>query len=117
MQVSCKLEWNKKTKSKLDQFPDEMLHIVAKQTYDLSQQTIPMSNTKGHSGTLRRSSRIGKDFDGWYVGSFTNYAIYVWKMEGANWTTPGTNNQWFLRTLKKNKDLIIRNAINQSWRE
>ena len=31
-------------------------------------------------------------------------------MENVNWTTPGTNNKWYARTLKKHSSTIINNA-------
>lgn len=124
MEVSCKLDWDKKTKKGLERIPKEILVAVAKQTLDMSIPMIPMSNTKGHSGTLRRSSGRGESgvhltSDGCYIGSFTNYASSVWKMNDTttNWTTPGTHSQWFARTLKRNGTTIINNAINQSWKE
>lgn len=120
MNVSVKLQWNKKTYSCLKEMPSDVLYLMAKQTLDLAQPMIPMSNTKNHSGTLRRSSLVGgvrQDANGWYIGSFTMYASSVWKMSGVNWTTPGTNNQWYVRTLKEHQELLTRNAIDKAWRK
>lgn len=124
MQVSCKLEWNKQTRNGLDRIPDEILYAIARQTLDFSIPIIPMSDTPNHRGTLRRSSGRGmsgvhKTFDGCYIGSFTNYASSVWKMNDTTtqWTTPGTHSQWFARTLKKSGTTIVDNAISQAWKE
>ena len=124
MEVSCKLEWNKQTKNGLDRIPDEILYAIAKETLDFSIPMIPMSDIKGHSGTLRRSSGKGmsgvhKTSDGCYIGSFTNYASSVWKMNDTttNWTTDKTHSQWFARTLKKDGATIVDTAISQAWKE
>ena len=120
MDTGVELKWNPKVKKGLKNIPDDILYLVAKQTLDMSVPSIPMSTKKNTSGTLRRSSIAGGvrgssgDF---YIGSYTKYAKYVWNMENVNWTTPGTNNKWYARTLKKHKATIVNNAINKSWRK
>lgn len=120
MDVSCELRWNPKTKIGLKNIPNDILYTIAKQTLDMSVPMIPMSKIKGHAGTLRRSSISGGVRGGkgdYYIGSYTKYAKRVWNMENVNWTTPGTNNKWYARTLKKHSSTIINNSINQSWRK
>lgn len=120
MDVSVEFKFNQKVLNGLKVIPDDVLFEIAKQTLDLSVPMIPMSKIVGHSGTLRRSSISGGVRGGrndYYIGSYTNYAKHVWNMEGVNWTTPGTNNKWFARTLKKHSSTIINNAVNQSWRK
>ena len=120
MDVSCELKWNPTVKKGLQKIPGDILYSVAKQTLDMSYPLIPMSNTKSHSGTLRRASMSGGvrgSKDDYYIGSYTNYASYVWKMEGVKWTTPGTNNKWYARTLKRYGQTIIQNSISKSWRK
>ena len=120
MDVSVEFKFNQKVLNGLKVIPDDVLFEIAKQTLDLSVPMIPMSKIVGHSGTLRRSSISGGVRGGrndYYIGSYTNYAKHVWNMEGVNWTTPGTNNKWYARTLKKHSSTIINNAVNQSWRK
>ena len=120
MDVSCELKWNPKVKMGLQKIPGDVLYSIAKQTLDMSVPMIPMSKKIGHSGTLRRSSISGGvrgSRNDYYIGSYTNYAKHVWNMEGVNWTTPGTNNKWFARTLKKHSTTIINNAVYKSWRK
>lgn len=113
--------WNPKVMKGLTIIPDDILYTIAKQTLDLSQPLIPKSNTPNHSGTLRRATASGGVRGGngdFYIGSYTSYASHVWGMpESTNWTTPGTNNKWFARTLKQHNAVIVNNAINQSWRK
>lgn len=120
MDVSVEFKWNPKVQNGLKKMPDDILFEIASQTLDMSYPMIPMSNIKGHAGTLRRSSKAGGVRGGhgdYYIGSYTKYAKHVWNMENVNWTTPGTNNKWYARTLKKHSSTIINNAIYKSWRK
>ena len=121
MEITYEFQWNKQVQRGLNKIPDDILYTAAKETLDMSVPKIPMSNIKGHSGTLRRSSTAGGVRGGngdYYIGSYTNYASSVWKMpDSTNWTTPGTNNKWYARTLKEHGSTIIDNAINKSWRK
>lgn len=120
MDVSVEFKWNPVVQKGLQKIPDDILYEIAKQTLDLSVPMIPMSKKIGHYGTLRRSSINGGVRGGkgdYYIGSYTKYAKHVWNMENVNWTTPGTNNKWYARTLKKHSATIINNAITKSWRK
>ena len=124
MEVKYKVVWDNKTKNGLNKIPNEILFAIAKQTLDYSIPIIPMSNLVNHKGTLRRSSGRGesgvhKCSGGVYIGSFTNYASSVWRMNDktTKWTTDGTHSQWFARTIKEKGTVITNNAINQSWKD
>lgn len=122
MEITYTLEWDKRTKNGLNRIPNDILYVVAKQTLDMSQPIIPKSDIPNHSGTLRRSTASGGVRGGngdYYIGSYTNYASYVWSLNDSttNWTTPGTHSQWFSRVLKSYGNVIINNAINKAWKE
>lgn len=121
MDVDAELRLNPKVMNGLKRIPDDILYTIAKETLDYSQPIIPMSKMKNHAGTLRRATSSGgvKGGNGdYYIGSYTNYAKYVWKMPSStNWTTPGTNNKWFARALEEHQATIIDNAINKAWRK
>lgn len=120
MEIYYDLQWNESALKGLKKIPNDTLYAIARQTLDRSYPLIPMSNIKGHAGTLRRSSMSGgvRGSNGdYYIGSYTDYASSVWKMTNVHWTTPGTNNQWFTRTLKQYGTTIIDSAINKSWKD
>lgn len=121
MDVDAELKLNPKVMGGLKRIPDAVLYTIAKETLDYSQPITPMSKMKNHAGTLRRETASGgvKGGNGdYYIGSYTNYAKYVWKMPSStNWTTPNTNNKWFVRALKEHQATIIDNAINKAWRK
>lgn len=122
MNVTYEFKWDKKAENGLNNIPNDILYSIAKQVLDMSQPIIPKSNIPNHRGTLRRATASGGVRGGngdYYIGSYTNYASSVWKMNDSttHWTTPGTHSQWFARTLKQNGAVITNNAINQSWKE
>lgn len=115
MDVTAQIDWNPKVKNGLGIIPDKTLYQMAKMTLDMSIPTIPKD-----SGTMRRTSMAGGVRGGngdIYIGSYTDYATYVWRMTNVNWTTPGTNGQWYARTLKQHQATIVNNAINRAWNE
>lgn len=116
MDISVEFKWNPRTKRGLERIPGSILYTIARQTLDISYPTIPRD-----TGRMRTTSMAGgvrsSGLNEYYIGSFTKYAVYPWNMTNVNWTTPGTNNKWYARTLKKNGQTIINNAINQSWKK
>lgn len=125
MEVSWKVDLNQRTNSLLlSTIPDKVMFAIARQTLDMSIPIIPKSNEVNHSGTLRTSSGRGesgvhRDGEGYYIGSFTDYASYVYTMDDntTNWTTPGTHSQWFGRTIRENGKVILENAVNETWKD
>lgn len=123
MDVTTEFAWNKRTYRGLKKFPDVTMYRIARMTLDMTETSIPMSppGTKTR-GQLRRTSMRGgvkKNEEGtYYIGSYTDYASHVWKMpDTTNWTTPGTNNRWYARTIKEKGKTIIDNAVQQSKKE
>ena len=121
MEVTAKFEPNLKTERNLERLPDEVLKAVALQTLDFAYPTIPLSDRK-NSGKLRLTSKehgAQKGYGGYYIGSFTDYASYVWNMDNdrTHWTTKGTGSQWYARTLKKHGKTILNNAVNKAWKD
>ena len=117
--VTTTTELNKKTFKILDDFPSNVLYSVARQTLDLSYQTIPLSD-RVNRGRLRSSSmaygvkqHTSNDYS---IGSDTEYAKYVWLMnnETTNWTTTGTGSEWYKRCFKEKGESILHNAINET---
>ena len=122
MDYEVEFKPNPKVERGLKEIPDDILYSIARQTLDMSVNIIPKSVGQATSGKLRRTSLSGGvrgSHQDYYIGSYTNYAVHVWNMNDAttNWTTPNTHSQWYTRTLKKNGQTIINNAITRSWKE
>lgn len=116
MEIVAKIEWNKKTLNALHKAPDVILYKIASQVLDKSYPMIPKD-----THTMARASKAGgvRGSNGdYYIGSYTRYASHVWVMpDSTNWTTPGTNNKWFSRTLKTYGKTILDSAVNKSFKE
>lgn len=124
MELVVNIVPNTKTQAGLKRIPDRVVYQAARITLDMARSTnaIPMSppGTKTR-GKLRNTSMSGGVRGGngnYYIGSYTSYASYVWKMpDSTNWTIPGSNNKWYERTLKRHGKIILDRAANQGWRE
>lgn len=118
LSVTVDIRPNIKTMAGLQKIPDRVIYIVARMTLD---QTRSDGIIPKDSGRLRTSSMAGgvkKSSDNsYYIGSYTGYAKYVWKMHDVNWTTSGTDGQWYARTMERHGQTIIKNAIDRGWRQ
>lgn len=115
MRISVSFKPNPRVDNGLKKLPDDMLYAIAKQVLDMSYTTIPKDTHKMAISTQAGGVRRGNGE--MTIGSYTDYATYVWNMNNVNWTTPGTNNKWFTRTLKKHGAVILHNAVNRAWKE
>lgn len=115
MEINVKLVPNVKTQTGLSRVPDRVVYSAARQTLDMSYTTIP--RRKGRLRNTSMGAGVRGSNSNYYIGSYTSYASSVWKMENVNWTTPGTNGKWYARTLQRHGTTIMRNAINQGWRQ
>ena len=117
MNVDVNFKWQPGAKNKIKQAPKKMLYDIAKITLDMSYQNIPLSNRK-NSGRLRISSANGgvrEDNQGYYIGSYTNYAKYVWEMGGnTKWSTPNTFGKWYKEVYRKQYNNINKQAVERN---
>ena len=116
MNVDVNFKWQPGAKNKIKQAPKKMLYDIAKITLDMSSQNIPLSNRK-NSGHLRISSANGgvrEDNQGYYIGSYTNYAKYVWiKPKSTNWSEPNTFGKWYEEIWKKQGKSIVDSCVGR----
>lgn len=115
LQITARLEWNKSILRGLNLIGDKGMYMIARETLDRSETKIPKD-----TGKMRTSSMSGgvKGTNGnYYIGSYTEYAKYVWSMTPHHWSEPGTTNQWFIRTLNESGASIVDNALNKYWKE
>lgn len=117
--INCNVEFkpNVKTQNGLKKVPDVVLYTIAREVLDMSQTIIPKDKGKLRSSSMSAGVRgVPGDY---YIGSYTDYASYVWQMPDAttNWTEPGTHSQWYIRTMKEKGEVIINNAVNRAWKE
>lgn len=110
--VSAKLIWNNKTRKALEEAPDKMLYSCARRLLDVTIPNIPFDT----GNTRKSSANAGVRNDGsvYYVGSYTDYAIYPYNMkEGTHWSEPGTYQQWYDRNWKDKGNTILEQAVKE----
>lgn len=118
MEITYNVVPNIKTMTGLKKVPDRVVFNVARITLDMARDTdiIPKD-----TGRLRTSSMAGGVRGGngnYYIGSYTDYASYVWNMpDSTNWTVTASNNKWYARTLERHGQTIINIAIDRGWRQ
>lgn len=99
IEASVEVKWIPSAKKKVLEAPDKMLYGIA---YETLHRTMP--NIPKDTGYMRKTSLNGgvKGSSGdYYIGSYTNYASYVWVMgKDTNWTTPNTFGKWYKKVYK-----------------
>lgn len=110
--------------SQLNNYIDYTVNNMARITLDLTNtQGGANSHFPEDSGELRRASmglgvvRNGKN--SYYLGAkgTVDYAEIVWDYpQSTNWTNPNTYAQWYVKEFKKDKELIIKRAVENAKR-
>lgn len=119
---SAKVVWEKKAQKELQKMPDKVIETIARETLNRTYPTIPMSSALDgnvNRGRLRRETiakGVQKNSNTYYLESPTYYSNYVYNMNNTttNWSTPGTNSQWFKRTWDKQGKSIFSNAVERN---
>ena len=109
------LKWKPGAKEKLTQeIPDKIIYNVARMTLDLVEPTIPENTGKMKRSTITGGVRGGNGE--YYIGSYTNYAKYVYTMDNSRttWTTPGTNSYWFKEYWLKHGNSILSMVLKEN---
>lgn len=114
--VSVSVKWEPGSKMALMSAPDKMMYAIARQTLDRTFPHIPMSRRKGvvHMRQTSMAAGVRGSNGDYYIGSYTDYAKYVWVMPNTtNWTEPGTFGKWYQETYKK----FMKNIVSISIKE
>lgn len=126
MSVEATLKWNEKTRINLQQAPEKVMRMIARDTLDETKSAKVMPNSSratyrippGHrSGELEMSAYengVQGDFEtGFYIGNFTDYAMYVYPKSNVHWTNPNTKTKWFEHIWTTKGSGIIDRAIKE----
>ena len=113
MKVSVKVKLEPKLEENLTFREDRIMYEIASETLKATELGIPLRTGKMRTSSM--NSGVKGSNKKYYIGSYTSYAKYVWKMdENVNWTTPGTNNRWFERTWKNAGERITKYVIERN---
>lgn len=112
--VKVKVRYNTKTMNLLKQAPNKITFSIARQYLDIVTPSIPRDTGRMRLETLRYGVKPIEN--GYQLCSNTNYANYVYNMDNntTNWTTPGTESQWFIREWQRKGQGICMNAIKRN---
>ena len=91
--ADVKVNWYPGKKKEVLEASDKIMYSIARQTLDRTFPHIPMSRRKGvvHMRQTSMSAGVRGSDGNYYIGSYTDYAKYVWVMpRTTNWTEPGT---------------------------
>lgn len=111
--ASAKIVWNPQAKKKLEEVGDKITYEIASRTLDMSYTLIP-KDTKKMAQTSKKAGVRGANGH-YYIGSYTNYATYVWVMpKTTNWTEPGTQGMWYDVAWKKYGKTITSECIRKA---
>lgn len=126
MSVEATLKWNEKTRINLQQAPEKVMRMIARQTLDLTGSSKVVANSSGaryklppghRSGDTERSmfekGVQGDMSTGLYIGNFTDYAMYVYPKSNVHWTNPNTKTKWFEHIWTTKGSGIIDRAVKE----
>jgi hypothetical protein len=113
MEVSAKVEWIPGARDLILGFPDKTMYQVARMTLDYTEPHIPFN-----TGTMEKTSMregVKGSSGNYYIGSFTDYASYVWQMgKNTNWTNPSSYPKWFQTVWKEKGSNIVKQAVERN---
>ena len=115
--ADVKVNWYPGKKKEVLEASDKIMYSIARQTLDRTFPHIPMSKRKGvvHMRQTSMSAGVRGSNGNYYIGSYTNYAKYVWVMpRNTNWTEPGTFGKWYQEIYTKQKKSIVGIAIKEN---
>lgn len=115
MKVQAKVRFIRKNLQKVEQAPDKIMYAIARMALDMSFTKIP--KLTGATRQTSTSAGVRKRGNSYVIGSYTDYASYIWDMESrisnVNWSEPGTMSFWYEDTWKKKGQKIKTEAINK----
>lgn len=120
MEISVDIKLNKDTVDGLKRVPDIALYTIAREVLDRSYDIIPKDTGDMRTSSMERGTKGVQGGNGdYFIGSYTDYASYVWNMNDrtTHWTEPNTHSQWFLRTIKEKGTVIVDDALTRAWKD
>lgn len=114
MSVEATLKWNEKTRINLQQAPEKVMRMIARQTLDLTGSSKVTAYKTGKTERSMFEKGVQGDMStGLYIGNFTDYAMYVYPKSNVHWTNPNTKTKWFEHIWTTKGSGIIDRAIKE----
>lgn len=115
--ADIKVNWYPGKKKEVLEASDKIMYTIARQTLDRTFPHIPMSRRKGvvHMRQTSMAAGVRGSNGDYYIGSYTNYAKYVWVMpKSTHWSEPNTFGKWYETNWKKKGKSIVENVIKEN---
>jgi hypothetical protein len=113
MADNVKVNWYPGKKKEVLDASDKIMYSIARQTLDKSLVHIPFKSGKMRQTSM--SAGVRGSNKNYYIGSYTNYAKYVWFMPSTtNWSEPGTFGKWYQKIYTRQKKNIVGIAIKEN---
>jgi hypothetical protein len=114
MSVDATLKWNEKARINLQQAPEKVMRSIARQTLDYTGSSKVTAYDTGKTERSMYAQGVQGDMDtGFYIGNFTDYAMYVYPKSNVAWTNPNTQTRWFEFIWRTKGTGIIDRAIKE----
>lgn len=115
MSVSATFKWNEKTRILLQNAPEKVVRSIARRTLDLTGSSKVTAYKTGKTERSMYAGGVKGDYvSGFYIGNFTDYAMYVYPKSNVHWTNPNTKTKWFEHIWQKHGTGIIDTAIKEN---
>ena len=110
--TSIDFNWTPGAQKKILNAGNVITYAVARQTLDRTYPYIPKLTGKMRKTSMAAGVR-GQNGD-YYIGSYTNYAKYVWVMpKSTNWSEPNTFGKWYEKIWKKQGKSIVDSCVGR----
>lgn len=113
--VNATFKWNQKAKINLQKAPEKVMRSIARQTLDLTGSSKVTAYRHGDTERSMYTEGVQGNYEsGFYIGNFTDYAMYVYPKANVHWTNPNTKTRWFEYIWKTKGSGIIDRAIKEN---
>lgn len=100
--------------AKINEFEDRVVYNCALYTREYTKGTSAFPRLTGELERNEIKSPIMGSNKTYSLTGGVDYAGYVWRMSGVNWTNKATQPQWYYTTFKNHAEKIMSQAIVSS---
>ena len=101
----------------IDRFEDRVVYDCALYTREYTKGTSAYPRLTGTLERTEMAAPIVGSNKTYGLVSGVNYAKYVWRMDGVNWTNKATKPKWYYTQFKNDKEKIIAQAVSSALKE
>lgn len=116
--MKVQFKWVKKLPIKeLNKFEDRVVYDTAVYTREFTKGTNAYPYLSGKLARTEMASPVVGSNKKYGLTSGVDYAVYVWRMKGVNWTNKATKPQWYYTQFKNNSHKIVKQAVYKALKE